>query len=375
MAAQPKIAIVSDWITHKGGSERVVLSLLEAFPSADLYTSVYEPDALLAKDFARVKVYTTWLQKLPRPVRKLHKFFPMLRVKAFRSLDLSAYDVILSSTGAEAKQVRKTRPDQVHICYCYTPIRYYWSHYDEYLKNPGFGKLNPLVRLAMRVMVPGLRKADYRAAQEVDSFVAISEAIQERIKKFYGRDSIVIHPPVDIERFFPSAKRATERSGYVSLGRQVPYKRHDLAIAACTKLDLPLTVIGSGSEHEYLKSIAGPCVEFVTNATDEAVAAYLGSAKGFIFPAEEDFGIVQVEALAAGTPVIAYAAGGSRDIVHDGEAGVVFEHQTTEDLSNALKRFETMTFQPAKLQRVAKRFHGNLFATKIRKVVADTTRP
>ena len=355
-----------------GGAERVVLAMHEAFPDAPIFTSVYEPAKLPL--FDGLDVRTTKLQNWPKPLRRLHKFFPMFRVRAFRDLDLSEFDIILSSSSAEAKQVRKTRDDQVHICYCHTPIRYYWSHYAEYKRDPGFGRLNWLVRLAMPFIVPPLKRADYQAAQDVDVVVANSTEVQKRIREYYGKSSVVIHPPVDAERFTKLSKPLAKRSGYVALGRQVPYKRIDLAVAACTSLKLPLTVIGSGSEHDRLVAMAGPTVEFVTDATDEAVAAYLASARGFIFPTEEDFGIVQVEALAAGTPVIAYASGGSEDIVKDGEGGITFDAQDSISLQNALMRAEKSSFDPAKLQRIAKRFHRSLFVTKIRKIVTDQTK-
>ena len=366
---QPKIVIVCDWLTNMGGAERVALAMHEAFPDAPIYTSVYEPSKMPL--FNGLDVRTTWLQKLPRPVRKLHKFFPILRVKAFRDLDLSEFDIIISNTGAEAKQVRKTRDDQVHICYCLTPIRYYWSHYDEYKKDPGFGKLNWLVRLAMPLMVPPLKKADLAATKDIDVFIGISTEVQKRIKQYYGRTSTVIHPPVDVERFTKVSQPLEKRNGYIALGRQVPYKRIDLAVHACTALKLPLTVIGNGSEHDRLVAQAGPTVEFVTDADDKEVAEALGSARGFIFPAEEDFGIVQVEALAAGTPVIAYAHGGSEDIVQHGKGGLTFRAQNVISLENALMEAEKTSCKPADLQRIAKRFHEHLFITKIRKVIYD----
>jgi glycosyltransferase involved in cell wall biosynthesis len=353
-----------------GGAENVVLALHEAFPEAPIYTSVYEPSALPA--FKGLDIRTSWLQSLPGPLRKLHKLFPMLRVKAFRDLDLSAYDIIISSSSAEAKQVQKTRDDQIHICYCHTPIRYYWSHYDEYKKDPGFGKLNWLVRLAMPLMVPSLKKADYKAAQKVDVFIANSSEVQKRIKKYYGKNSSVIHPPADVSRFNPSLQRGNY---YVALGRQVPYKRIDLAVAAATKLDIPLRVYGNGSEHQKLVDIAGPSVSFYTDrfgdASNDAVTEALNSAKGFIFPTDEDFGIVQVEALASGTPVIAYGHGGALDIVDDGESGVLFNNQTVDSLVAAIQKAETIKFLPGTLRRKAKRFDKGLFITKIQKVVSD----
>lgn len=372
--SSPKIAIVTDWITDLGGAARVDLALHEAFPSAPIYASVYEPDQFAKPYFDKLDIRTTWLQKLPKPLRKLHKFFPMLRVWAFHSLDLSEFDIIISSSSAESKQVRKTRDNQVHICYCHTPIRYYWSHYEEYRRDPGFGPLNWLVRLSMPLLVPSLKKADYAAAQNVDVFIANSSEVQKRIKKYYGRMSTVIHPPVDAERFTSASQPLEKRNGYVALGRQVPYKRIDLAVHACSALNLPLTVMGNGSEHDRLVAMAGPTVEFITDADDEKVAQVLGSSKGFIFPTEEDFGIVQVEALAAGTPVIAYAHGGSEDIIEHGKGGLTFRSQNTISLENALMEAEKVSFKPADLQRIAKRFHKTLFISKIKKIVTDQSK-
>lgn len=366
--AKPKIAIVADWLTNMGGAENVVLALAEAFPGAPIYTSTYAPDAM--PKFKGLDIRTTYLQNLPGPLRKLHKFFPMLRVNAFRQLDLSEFDIIISSSSAEAKQVRKTRAGQVHICYCHTPIRYYWSHYDEYKKDPGFGKLNRLVRLMMPLMVPGLKRADYEAAQRVDVFIANSSEVQKRITKYYGQPSTVIHPPVDVDRFEPARERG---SHYVTLGRQVPYKHHDLAVAAATKLNVPLMAFGNGSQHDSLVQMAGPTVEFFTDrfgdASDTAVTQALNTAKGFIFPAEEDFGIVSVEALAAGAPVIAFAKGGALDIVQDGESGVLFNEQTVDSVVAALQKAETIDFKPGMLRRKARRFDKGLFITKIRTIV------
>lgn len=366
----PKIAIVADWLTNMGGAEEVVLALAEAFPGAPIFTSTYVPEKMLR--FHNLDVRTTYLQRLPGPLKKLHKFFPTMRVHAFRRLDLSEFDIIISSSSAEAKQVRKTRPDQIHICYCHTPIRYYWSHYDEYKKDPGFGKLNWLVRLAMPLFVPRQRKLDYEAAQNIDIFVANSSECQKRIKKYYGRKSTVVHPPVTTSRFAPARERGNH---YVTLGRQVRYKRYDLAVGACTRLGVPLIVFGNGSEHQNLVDIAGPTIEFRTerfgDASDEEYEKALATAKGFVFPSEEDFGIVSVEALAAGAPVIGYAHGGTIDIVSDGETGVLFAEQEVEDVVAAIKRAEHIKFFPSKLTRTAKRFDKSLFITKMRKIATS----
>ncbi len=367
----PKIAIVADWLTNMGGAERVVLALHEAFPDAPIYTSTYVPEKM--PEFNGLDIRTTRLQNMPPFMRKMHKFFPNQRVHAFRDLDLSEFDIIISSSSAEAKQVRKTRPDQVHICYCHTPIRYYWSHYDDYKRDPGFGKLNPLIRFAMPFFVPPLKRADYEAAQNVDMFIANSTEVQKRIKKYYGKNSTVIHPPVDVNRFSPARKRDDY---YVAIGRQVPYKRIDLAVGAATELNVPLRVYGTGPEHDRLVKMAGPKVEFFTDrfgdASDEAVTKALNHAKGFIFPSEEDFGIVAVEALAAGAPVIALSRGGSRDIVDDGVSGTLFKDQNPDSIANAIRYAQSINFLPGTLRRKAKRFDKSLFITKIKKVVADS---
>lgn len=369
-ARAPKIAIVADWLTNMGGAERVILAMHEAFPDAPIFTSTYTPETMPA--FDGLDIRTTYLQRLPKPLRKLHKLFPMLRVRAFQSLDLSDYDIIVSSSSAEAKQVRKTRPDQVHICYCHTPIRYYWSHYKEYKKDPGMGALNPLVRLAMPFFVPPLRKADYDAAQNVDVFIANSDEVQRRITQYYGRTSTVIHPPVDVKRFTPAKKRG---DFYITIGRQVPYKRFDLVITAATELGIPLHVFGKGSEHARLKSLAGPNVHFHTDrygdASDQAVTEAFNTAKGFIYPAEEDFGIVQAEALAGGTPVITLKKGGALDIVDETVSGVFFDEQTPEAIKKAIQKADTLKFSPGILHQKAKRFDKSLFITKIRKIVYD----
>lgn len=271
--------------------------------------------------------------------------------------------------------MRKTRDDQVHICYCHTPIRYYWSHYDEYKKNPGFGKFNWLVRMAMPLFVPPLKKADYDAAQDVDVFIANSEEVRKRIKRYYGQDATVVYPPVDIDRFDPAR---TRDDYYVALGRQVPYKRVDLAVAAASRLDIPLKVYGNGSEHEKLVAMASPKVQFFTDrfgdASDLAVEEALNHARGFIFPAEEDFGIVPVQALAAGAPVIAYGKGGVLDIIQDGESGILFKKQTVDNVVDAIQEAKRHTFLPATLRRKARRFDKGLFITKMRKIITDNYR-
>lgn len=363
--ARPKVAIVYDWLTNMGGAERVVLSMHKAFPDAPIFTSVFEPQG--CPQFKGLDVRTTWLQRLPKFLRKRHQLFPVLRAHAFRKLDLTDYDVVISISSAEAKAVR-VKSGARHICYCLTPTRYYWSHYQEYKKSPGLGPLNPLARLLLPAFVGWMRRLDLRAVQGVTEFVAISSAIAERIKTYYGRDSVIIYPPVAMDRF-RSLTITGKREGFVALGRQVPYKRFDLAVQACTELGVPLTVLGNGPEHARLVAMAGPTVKFVVGAPDKAVADALTHAQGFIFPQEEDFGIVQIEAMAAGTPVVALAKGGALDVVTEGKTGVFFNEQTADSLKSAIKKAQTTRFAPKVLQAHAEQFSEEHFIQQLHDLV------
>lgn len=372
--AAPKIAIVCDFLTTMGGAENVVLAMHEAFPQAPVYTAIYNKDAV--PQFKKLDVRTSSLQKLPTLARKYHKLFPTLAVKAMRKLDLSEFDIILTSSYLHGHQITKSRKDQVVINYCHTPPRYYWSHYEEYRRDPGYGKLNPIIRALMPIMVPQQRKRDLEAVKNVDVFIANSTETQRRIKKYYGKKSIVIHPPVDTKRFKPQKVRSDH---YVTIGRQLPYKRYDLAILAATALGLNLKVFGTGPMHDKLVDIAGPTIEFYTDRFGDASnATYeraITSAKGFIYAAEEDFGIVTVEALAAGTPVIGLGKAGTLDIVEDGVSGKLFYEQEVDSITGALKLADETTFNSQTLQRKAKRFDKTLFISKIRKIVGDQVLP
>ena len=361
-----KVAIVCDWLVGTGGAERVVLELHNLFPDAPIYTSQYDskPEAWHGQNwFADADVRTLWLQKLPKGLRK---FLPPLRAWAFGRLNLRDYDLVISSTGAEAKAV-KTGPNTKHISYIHSPTHYYWIRYDEYLKNPGFGRLDPLARLGLRLFVGPLRKWDYRAAQKPDVLVANSSHTQKMIKKFYGRDSVVVHPPVDIERF--AGKNEEPRRGFVTTGRQTPYKRIDLVVEAFNKLDLPLLVLGNGPAHGDLKKLAGRKVTFKKTPSDEEVAHYLQTSLAFILPNLDDFGIVAVEALAAGTPVVAYKAGGALDYIEPKVNGLFFNEQTTEALAGAVSDFLSLKFSHQRIQQSAEKFSAKNFRTNFAKLL------
>lgn len=361
--------MVCDWLTGTGGAERVVLELHKMFPGAPIYTSQYDSNPRLWYDgkwFADADVRTGWLQKLPPGLKK---FLPIFRAWHFSRLDLTAYDLVISSSGAEAKFIKNLKPGAKHISYIHAPTHYYWARYEQYLKHPGFGWLDPLARLGLRLLVGPMRRWDYQAAQRPDYLIANSSFTRDQIKKYYGRTATVIHPPVDIERFKILNKSSILRSGFVTAGRQTPYKKIDLAVAACSQLNLPLTVIGRGPDHQKLVKLAGPSVKFVTNASDDDIVKYFHSAAAFIFPGLDDFGIVAVEALAAGTPVIAIRAGGALDYVQPGQTGEFFSQQSVESLSKALSSFDATKYNASAVAKSAAQFSPKNFRDKITKFI------
>jgi len=368
MRSSLKVAIVCDWLTGIGGAERVVLELHKLYPDAPIYTSQFDPKAL--PWFNEADVRTTWLQKLPK---SLKKFLPLLRAWTFNRLDLSEYDLVLSSSGAEAKGV-KTGPNTIHICYCHSPTHYYWIRYDEYLDKPGFPLgLNWLARLGLKLLVEPLKRWDRQAAKRPDYMIANSTHTQANIKRYYRRDSEVIFPPVEVERFKLPAGTPPLRHGFVVAGRQTPYKRFDLAIQACDDLRLPLVVIGDGPDHRRLERLAnrlpGRGTTFLTNVSDFDIVQHFQTALGFIMPNMDDFGIVAVEAMAAGTPVVAYSKGGSIDYVQSGKTGLFFERQTVRSLANKLEGVASKSWDNRAIAESAQKFSVETFVKNMQNYI------
>jgi glycosyltransferase involved in cell wall biosynthesis len=358
-----KVAIVCDWLTGIGGAERVVFNIHQLYPKAPIYTSQYDESSL--PWFKDADIRTTWLQKLPSGLKK---FLPLFRAYTFGKLDLSAYDLVFSISGAEAKGV-KTGPKTIHICYCHSPTQYYWIRRNEYLKYPGFPfGLNWLARLGLRLLETPLKRWDKHAAKQPDYYITNSNYSKNNINKIYKREAIVIHPPVDVDRFRLRSNKPT-RHGLVIAGRQTPYKRIDLAIEACNKLKIPLIVIGNGPDHKRLEKIADRTITFLTNVNDLSIVEHFQSSLAFIFPNADDFGIVAVEALAAGTPVIAYKKGGALDYIKNGKNGVFFERQTTASLINAINIILSKNFNYENISKSANQFSTNRFKNEIREFV------
>lgn len=356
-----KVAIVHDWLTIYGGAESIIRILHDLFPEAPIYTSVYDADNM-PQDFRSMDIRTSFLQKMPFAKKKYTSYLQLMP-KAFESFDLSEYDLVISSSTCCAKGV-KTRADALHICYCNTPMRYAWDFYDEYVS----GK-NVLARAYIGMVMPSIRRWDYKSSDRVNLFIANSNNVAERIKRIYGRNSHVIYPPVRTEMFVPDG---VDEGFYLAVSRLVPYKRIDLLAEAFTKMNKPLYIIGAGSEYEKIDVLAGDSVKLLGRLSDEEVLEYMQHCKAFLFPGEEDFGITPVEAQACGKPVIAFGKGGAKETVIDGLTGVHFKEQTVEALVEAIERFEAIDFKTDEIIENAARFSESRFRTELYDYIIDS---
>ncbi len=352
-----KVALVHDYLNQMGGAERVVLALHEIFPDAPLYTSIYDPKRVDAA-FQKMDVRTTFMQKLPL-VKKHHQPFLPLYPFAMERFDLRGYDLVLSSSSAFGKGV-VTRPETMHICYCHTPMRWCWN-YDEYVERERLGRIP---RSLLPFLITGLRVWDQMSATRVDHFIANSPVVADRIQKYYRRDAVVIPPPVEASRFAFDPTIMPEEY-FLIVSRFMPYKRVDLAIEACNRLQLPLVIIGSGRDENRLKSIAGPTIRFMGRLSDEEVLYYYAHCRAFILPGEEDFGITPLEAQASGRPVIAYGAGGALASVVEGVTGTFFQKQTVESLAASLASFDERIYNPQTIHNHALEFDKPRFHRRI----------
>ena len=365
MTAGLRVALVHDWLTGMRGGERCLEVFCELFPDADLYTLLHVPGSV-SPVIERRRIVTSFLQRLPRAAERYRYYLPLFPA-AMRGFDLSGYDLVLSSSHAVAKAARR-RPGATHVCYCFTPMRYIWDLYDDY-----FGARAPLAaRVAMPAVAAALRRWDRRTSRRVDRFVAISHFVADRIRRVWNRDASVIHPPVDVGRF--TIAPDGPRDYYLVVSALVPYKRVDLAVAAATRMKRRLLVVGRGPEMRRLAAMAGPTVEFLGWRDDRTVAALYARCRAVLFPTMEDFGIVPLEAMAAGRPVVAYGVGGARETVigldeHGGTAptGVFFSEQRVEALEAAMATLEANEhrFEPKALRARAEGFDRPLFRDRI----------
>ncbi|MFP1738863.1 glycosyltransferase family 4 protein [Lonsdalea quercina] len=340
MSDNYKVGIVTDWLVTYAGAEKVLKEMLAVYPKAELYSVIDFFDEKSRELIANKKATTTFIQKFPKAKKSYQKYLPFMPL-AIEQLDVSAYDVVLSSSHAVAKGVI-TGPDQLHISYVHSPMRYAWDLQHQYLKETGLNK--GMKGFIAKVLLHKLRLWDYRTANGVDHFVANSQFIARRINKIYRREADVIYPPVDISSFEFSDKK---EEFYLTASRLVPYKKVDLIVEAFAKMpDKKLLVIGDGSDMEKIKALAKPNIELLGYQSDAALIDYMQRAKAFVFAAEEDFGISPVEAQACGTPVIAFGKGGALETVRplgvDKPTGLFFEQQTATSLCQAVNDFEQL---------------------------------
>jgi glycosyltransferase involved in cell wall biosynthesis len=352
------LALVHDWLNQIGGAEDVLAELVGMYPQSPIYTSLYAPDIM--PDFYRQwDIRTLWMNKLPGIYQHHQPYLPLYPL-AWQGLNLSDYDVILSNKSGFCHGLQFDARSTVHICYCLSPTRYVWQ-LDEYIRREGFGKI---IEMGLRPLVAAMRRWDYAAAQRVTHFIAISTEIQERIRTYYNRDSVIIYPPVATERFSPVPIAEVE-DYFLIVSRLIPYKRIDLAVQAATRLGLPLKIGGKGRDIERLQAMAGDTVEFLGYVPDDDLPRLMAKAKAFIFPGLEDFGITPVQAEAAGRPVIAYKGGGALDTVLAGVTGAYFDEQTVDSLAAVMQTFDATSYDPLTIRNHALKFDTAIFQQQI----------
>ncbi len=377
-----KICIIADWLTNQGGAERVIVAMHRLFPGAPIYTSVHNPGSV--PDLANADIRTSWLQRLPAKLRRKHQFLLPFFPQAFASLDLSEFDVIISSSSAFSKSIKKTRTDQIHICYCHSPTRYLYHAKDDYIKNyPLPWWLKP-AKVVFPLLIAYLTQKDQQAAKAVDHFISNSDYIDKRIQKYYGRTATTIHPCIDTTPFETTNYQQLTKNYYLALGRFIPYKNFDLLVKTFVKNGLPLKLGGVGPELEKCKKLANGAknIEFLGFVDYADLADLYAGAKAFLFPAEEDFGLTPVEAMAAGTPVIALGKGGALESVTE-DAGLFFDEPTVRSLQSAIDEFENYEpprqgagkkFSSENVRARATQFDQKIFQEKLGKFVDEKLR-
>jgi len=360
LTSTKKIALVVSWLNQYGGAERVLEAVHSLYPNAPIFTSIHSPGAM-------PEVYRDWdirasfLDRIPVPPKFQQRFFLPLYPYAFESFDLQAFETILSITSAFAHGVRVPHGAR-HICYCLTPARFLWN-YSDYVERE---QISAPARAFLSFLIPFLRDWDRRASTRVDEFIAISQTVQARISQHYRRDSTIIHPPVDVERFQVSRTRG---EFFLIISRLVPYKRIDLAVQAFNELGLPLVIAGDGRDRAQLEAMAQPNVKFLGRVSDTEQHDLFARCRAFIFPGEEDFGITPLEANACGKPVIAYAAGGALETVVAGVTGEFFNAPSVDAIAQTVAGFDEKKFDASIIRQHAEKFSVSVFKEKLKAFV------
>jgi glycosyltransferase involved in cell wall biosynthesis len=363
MTDRLRVALVHDLLVSYGGSEQVLLDLHQMFPDAPIYTTIFDPSRLPTR-FATLPIHTSFLQNVPSLSRNYGAIVPLMPL-AFSRFDLRGYDLVLSSAHAFSKSVT-VPPGARHVCYCYTPLRYAWSHQEEYI---GGIPMKPLLAPAARLVLDQLRKWDYSASKRVDRFIAISVNVQQRIARYYGRESDVVYPAIDLSRFRANDDGRHGDGEFLVVGRLFSYKRVHTAVQACTQLRLPLKVIGRGPELKRLRDMAGPTVQFLGEVDDRTLETEYRNCRALLFTSDEDFGLVPLEAMASGRPVLALNAGGARETVVPGKTGELYDDAGTEALVRALQRFRPDDYSSNVCRARAEEFSLDRFRSGITTVL------
>lgn len=360
-----KVAIVCDWLKDFWWAELVLSHILEAFPEADIFSSIFFMD--WNKIFKWRKITTSFIQKIPF-LNKSHKIALFLRPYAFESFDLSKYDIVISTSSAESKWVI-TKPETIHICYCHTPTRYFWSHYFEYLQMLEFWILNYIVKYFMPKIIHKLRIWDFLASKRPDFFLANSKNTQSRISKYYKRDSQVLYPWIDTNSFYLSEKK----DFYLYVWRVIPYKKFDLIVNAFNENKKPLIIITNTINplQKHLQKISNSNIIWKINISNDEKIKLYSEAKWFLFPPEEDFWLVPVEAMACGTPVIAYKKWWALETVVEWETWIFFENQTVESLNSSIEKFEKLKFDKEKIRQYSLKFDKENFKKELIEFVEE----
>lgn len=356
--ALQRVAIVHDWLNGMRGGEKTLEAILELFPQADIFTLLLDREKI-SDAIRQRKITTSFIQRLPLAQSSYRYLLPLFP-KAVESFDLSGYDLVISTSHCVAKGACSPE-GAMHVCYCFSPMRYVWVFQEEY-----FGR-GTVKKALLRPVLDWLKRWDRRTSRRVHHFVAISETVAERIARFYGRDSTVIHPPVDTTFFSPGEE---QQDFFLVVSALVPYKRVDLAIRALNELRLPLVVIGEGPEYRRLKAMAGSTVSFRGWVSDEKVREAYQGCRALVFPGMEDFGLTPVEAQACGKPVIAFGEGGVTESVRDGVTGLFFREQTADALIAAVRAFQKMRFDPALARRNSLRFSREVFKERLKDYIS-----
>ncbi len=357
-----RIALVHDYLVQYGGAERVLECFVELFPYAPIYTLVYNKK-LMHGVLEKRDIKTSFIQKLPFSSR-YHRIFPQFMPLAIEQFDFSDYDIVLSDSSSYAKGII-TGPDTLHICYMHTPMRYAWDDCQKYTQDFYFPNF---IKKVIPFFMNYIRIWDRLSIERVDRLIANSNFVAKRIKKYYKKDSLTIYPPVNFDNFYISKKNDAPPY-FLMVARLIAYKRIDIAIKAFNELGLKLKIIGRGPEIKRLKKIAGPNIEFLGRISDQELSRYYSECQAFIFPQEEDFGIVAIEAMASGRPVIAYRGGDIPEHLEDGKTGILFEKQDVKDIVLAIKKFQNMKFDSDYIRESARKFDKSIFKAKIKEYI------